>query len=233
MSENPDPSRPDKELLELLEINLTRNDFLFNEKYYLQIKGTAMGKRFSPSYASIFMAQWEKEGLEKVEHKPMLYYRFLDDIWGIWTESKYKFNQFINILNSINSSISVTTEFNKEQVNFLDITIFKGTEFIKTGILDTKVYFKTTDTHALLHKTSYHPKHTFSGIVKSQLLRFWRICSKEEDFFEAVRTLYTALARRGYSRSFLRRAIKDFKRQTRTEDPLLPIIVINFPVLVE
>lgn len=40
----PDPSRPDDELLTLLDINLTRNNFLFDQKYFLQVKGTAMGK---------------------------------------------------------------------------------------------------------------------------------------------------------------------------------------------
>lgn len=46
----PDPSRPDEELLELLRMNLARSDFVFNEKFDLQIKGTAMGKRFAPAH---------------------------------------------------------------------------------------------------------------------------------------------------------------------------------------
>lgn len=36
---------------------------MFNGKNYLQIKGTAMGKKFAPAYANIFMANWEKEVL--------------------------------------------------------------------------------------------------------------------------------------------------------------------------
>lgn len=197
MTANPDPKRPDKELLELFWINLTRNDFEFNEKYYLQIKGTATGKKFALAYANIFMSEWEKVGLERAKYKPMLYYRFLDDIWGVWIESQEKFDQFIGVLNNINSSISITAEIHKEQVNILDITTFKGPYFNNKGLLDTS-FFKSTDTHALLHRTSYHPKHTFSGISKSQLLRFWRICSREEDFSGAVRTLYSALTTRGY-----------------------------------
>lgn len=39
----PDTHRPDGEILKLLEINLTRNDFEFNNEYFLKIKGTAMG----------------------------------------------------------------------------------------------------------------------------------------------------------------------------------------------
>uniref|UniRef100_A0A1X7SUR5 Uncharacterized protein n=1 Tax=Amphimedon queenslandica TaxID=400682 RepID=A0A1X7SUR5_AMPQE len=46
---NPDPNRPDDAILQLLEICLSRNDFTFNGKTYLQTSGTAMGKRFAPS----------------------------------------------------------------------------------------------------------------------------------------------------------------------------------------
>ncbi|XP_047670388.1 uncharacterized protein LOC113662967 isoform X6 [Tachysurus fulvidraco] len=40
---HPDPCRPDDLILQLLEINLTRNDFEFDKQCYLQIQGTAMG----------------------------------------------------------------------------------------------------------------------------------------------------------------------------------------------
>lgn len=45
----PDPSRPDGAILKLLEISLTKNDFEFEGAFYLQTKGTAMGKRFAPA----------------------------------------------------------------------------------------------------------------------------------------------------------------------------------------
>ena len=40
----PDPKRPDKQILDLLKINLEYNDFEFNGKWYLQTWGSAMGK---------------------------------------------------------------------------------------------------------------------------------------------------------------------------------------------
>lgn len=54
MEKYPDPKRPDQYLLKLLETSLTRNDFEFDSKFYLQTKGTAMGKIFAPFYAYIF-----------------------------------------------------------------------------------------------------------------------------------------------------------------------------------
>ena len=55
----------------------------------------------------------------------------------------------------------------ENSVSFLNVTIFKGKQFLEKGRLDTKVFFKPTDTHELLHKKSYHPPHTFKGIIKS------------------------------------------------------------------
>lgn len=221
----PDPKRPDEELLQLLEINLTKNDFVFNEKFYLQIKGTAMGKKFAPAYANIFMANWEEEVFKKCQKKPFHYLRYLDDIWGIWTGSREEFQDFVDILNSHDPSIKLETEIDEQSINFLDTTVFKGPNFGHTHKLDIKVHFKTTDTHALLYGTSFHPKHTFRGIVKSQLLRFKRICTRHENFIESVRILFTALRERGYTRTFLKDCFKNFLvRKERDHGDLIPLI---------
>lgn len=70
--------------------------------------------------------------------------------------------------------------------------------------LQTKVYFKPTDTYALLHKSSYHPKHTFKGIIKSQLIRYHCISSNIQDFHASTSILFHSLRSRGYSKRFLR-----------------------------
>lgn len=224
----PDKNRPDQELLELLEINLTKNDFEFNGKYYLQIKGTAMGKRFAPAYANIFMADWEDRVLNKCNKKPLHYVRYLDDIFGIWSHTKKDFLEFINILDTHDPSIRVKYEIHDKSIDFLDTTVYKGTTFYQDQKLDIKVYFKETDTHALLFKTSFHPKHTYRGVIKSQLIRFKRICTQDKDFMEAVKILFKALRNRGYSRSFLRECLRTFqipKQQTSMEG--IPLIT-NF-----
>ena len=231
MEKYPDPKRPDQYILKLLEINLTRNDFEFDSKFYLQIKGTAMGKKFAPSYANIFMADWEQSALNAATKKPYAYYRFLDDIWGIWTYSREDFVTFTDHLNTHQKSIKIKYTFDPEEVNFLDVVSYKGPEFLETGLLDFRVYFKETDTHSLLHKKSFHPKHTFRGIIKSQLLRFKRICTQPASFHSAVRTLFAALRHRGYSRSFLRKILKTFDRpqappgeNTVSRNKILPLV---------
>lgn len=207
---HPDRKRPEKEILQLLEINLTRNDFEFNSEFFLQIKGTAMGKKFAPAYANIFMAVWEDEALAKCHKKPLHYVRYIDDIFGIWPHTTQDFLEFANILNTHHRSIKLKFQLDQDSINFLDTTVYKGPTFHQTGKLDIKVYFKDTDTHALLHKNSFHPKHTFKGLVKSQLLRFHRICTQKTDFLHASKVLFTALRDRGYSRPFLRKCYKTF-----------------------
>lgn len=221
----PDPRRPDRELLELLDINLRRNDFVFNGQFYLQVKGTAMGKRFAPAYANIFMANWENEVFEKCEKKPLYYFRYLDDIWGIWEGSTEEFDNFVSTLNSHDPSIQLKTDIDANSIDFLDTTVFKGDDFINSGKIDIKVFFKKTDLHALLFKSSFHPKHTFAGLVKSQILRFHRICTRKIDFMSAVNVLFESLRKRGYSRQFLRNCLKNYLvKKPKKEGSIIPLI---------
>ncbi|XP_078795976.1 uncharacterized protein LOC144988835 [Oryzias latipes] len=200
----PNPKRPDKELLQLIELCLNNNDFLFNNQYYLQITGTAMGQRFAPSYANLYMSRWEQEALTKCPIKPTLYLRYLDDIFGIWSHSLTQFTEFFNILNNHHPSIKLKHTIDAHEINFLDTTVFFQVTNSTQYTLQTKVYFKHTDTHSLLHKTSYHPRHTFKGLIKSQIIRFHRICSNPLDFHSATTTLFKSLRTRGYSKRFLR-----------------------------
>lgn len=222
----PQQDRPDRQLLALLEINLTRNDFEFNNQFFLQIKGVAMGKKFAPAYANIFMAEWEEAALGKCPQKPFFYVRYLDDIFGIWTHSQEEFAEFIQILDTHDPSIRLKHKLDHHSIDFLDTTVYKGELFRTDQSLDIKVFFKETDTHSLLFKTSFHPTHTYKGLIKSQLIRFQRICTQDSDFMGAVKTLFAALKNRGYCRSFLRHCLRTFRnRKPTSEKDFIPLIM--------
>ena len=133
-----------------------------------------------------------------------MYFRYLDDIWILWDHGETQFQTFFDILNTHSPAIRLSARVEKNSIDFLDVTVFKGPQTYETGILDIKVFFKPTDTHQLLNKSSFHPKHTFAGIIKSQITRFYRICSQITEFKTACAVLFKALRKRGYSKQFLR-----------------------------
>ncbi|PWA28398.1 hypothetical protein CCH79_00015971 [Gambusia affinis] len=120
-------------IIQLLEINLLRNNFQFNGEWFLQVKGTAMGKRFAPAYVNIFMAEWEESALNPCDKRPLHHYRYLDDIWGVWSHSEEEFNRFLHTLNTHNASIKLKSSTSLTAVDFLDTTTFKGPDFNNTG----------------------------------------------------------------------------------------------------
>ena len=52
---------PTEIITTFLALILTLNNFVFNSKFYLQIKDCAMGKICAPAYANIFMAEFEQK----------------------------------------------------------------------------------------------------------------------------------------------------------------------------
>lgn len=230
----PDPKRPDDELLELLEIAMKNNDFSFCNNFFLQIFGTAMGKTFAPNLANIYLVDFDKHACEDFHINPLDFFRFLDDVFFLWPGTIDELKQYENFLNSLIPDITVTLTYHDTEISFLDTTIFKHTENNVTT-LQTKVYFKETDTHQLLHRSSFHPTHTFKGILKSQVLRFRRLSSYKTDYDWACRTLFHSLRKRGYNYRLLRKTKLDIwnnytPKNTSNNKPMLPIVIPYNPL---
>lgn len=132
-----------------------------------------------------------------------MYLRYIDDIFLHWNGSLESLQEFVSHLNGTNPNIKLTLQFSNVEINFLDMKVA-----IKDGKFMTKLYTKETDTQRLLHKTSFHPPHTFKGVVKSQIMRFARICDDGQAFSDAFKALKSQLLQVGYSRAFLRRCKK-------------------------
>ena len=200
----PDHTRPDSDILELLEITLRNNDFQFDGKFFLQICGIAMGRKYAPSAANIYLRKFDHQAMHNFRICPKLYGRFLDDIFGIWPGTKAELKEYETYLNSLIPGIKVTFTVRDQIIEFLDTQVYKHIDESGTCKLKTKVFFKPTDTHQLLHRNSFHPTHTFTGIVKSQFIRFKRISSTIFDYNEASYTLIKVLINRGYKPRELR-----------------------------
>ena len=67
---------PTKFITAFLALILTLNNFIFNSKCYLQIKGCAMGTICAPPYANIFMSEFEEKHIYPlIKNKSAIYLR--------------------------------------------------------------------------------------------------------------------------------------------------------------
>ena len=111
---------------------------LFNQ----QIRGTTIGTKFAPPYAILFMADLEEKILSASEKKPMIWWRYIDDIFFIWEHGEESLENFLNKLNSFHPTIKFTAEYSKETIYFLDVNI----RLVGGGLM-TDLFVKPTDTH--------------------------------------------------------------------------------------
>uniref|UniRef100_A0A1I8IQQ8 ANK_REP_REGION domain-containing protein n=1 Tax=Macrostomum lignano TaxID=282301 RepID=A0A1I8IQQ8_9PLAT len=163
-----------------------------------------MGKSFAPSYSNIYMGYWEQRGLELSPQKPALWLRYIDDIFGVWHGTRDELVRFHELLDGLDPNIRLQLSYSSTEVNFLDTTVFWDREG-DSKRLATRVFFKPTDSRALIHRDSFHPRRTFKGVVKSQLIRYARRCSRMVDFDAACTELLSNLVQhQGYNRRFLR-----------------------------
>ena len=114
-----------KVIMTFLSLILTFNNFVFNSINYLKIMGCAMGTIFGPVYANIFMDQFAKQHIYPyIKNKSILYLRYIDDIFMIWTWTKQELLICLEKLNSkhINDQIR-TQDFIQQYIIFGHIDI--------------------------------------------------------------------------------------------------------------
>ena len=70
-------------LIILVECLLKNNVFEHNMRYFKQFQGTAIGTKFASSYAILFMGYLEDKTLIFFVEKPLVWWRYIDDIFMI------------------------------------------------------------------------------------------------------------------------------------------------------
>ena len=228
------PSTAD--LCHLIRLILTMNSFSFNGNYYLQIHGTAMGTRMAPSFANLFMGKLEREFLLTQDVKPREWWRFIDDIFAIWTHGESLLRHFIESLNRHHPTIKFTANWSAQAVTFLDTTVY-----LENGRIRTDLHVKPTDKHQYLRMDSCHPIHCKASIPYSQALRLRRICSEEQVFKNRARELKQHFLSRGYNEQHLNKQIQRAlntsreaclqPKQNREKSARIPLVVTYHPIL--
>ncbi len=203
------------DLRQMFTFILKHNYFEFDNKYYLQVHGTAMGSPFAPNFANIFMHNCESKILTTAPEQktPLVWKRFIDDIFLVWTHGKESLLTFLNHCNQCFPTIKFTAEHSLQETNFLDTTIY----FNEGGILESTLFVKKQDICTLLHNNSFHPKSCKKGIIYSQALRYRRIITNNEQLEEKLETLRDNLIRRGYNLSEIKTQFNKIRQYSQSD----------------
>ena len=85
--------------------------------------GTAMGTPMAPNYANLFMAKFEEDMIttyyNSTGFKPLVWYRYIDDIFLIWTHGNDELEKFLlfveNYSNTKKMKSIIKFEVNKSE----------------------------------------------------------------------------------------------------------------------
>lgn len=184
-------------ILEGLTIVLKNNTFYFNDKYYLQLTGTAMGTKVAPSYANLTLGWLEEKMYEKIlnqygenasNYVKQQYKRFLDDCFMLCKNKVISGVQMEELLNSMDALLTYTKEESSTHLPFLDVLILKNENTIETDI-----YHKETDSFNYVPYKSNHPRKTKNNIPYTLARRVQMLVSnpntRQRRFLEMEETL--------------------------------------------
>ena len=76
-----------------------------------------MGTKMAVAFSNIFMNKVETEILSQSELKPLVWKRFIDDIFSLWTINRDRIEQFIEQANNHHPTIKFTAEISDKENN--------------------------------------------------------------------------------------------------------------------
>ncbi|CAF3270828.1 unnamed protein product [Rotaria sp. Silwood2] len=191
------------DIMRMARLVLDTNVFAYENKYYRQIRGGAMGSAFTQTLANIYMLDWEQKLIEYqqadkeiygrlVENLRMIFnttndvsivvFRYIDDVFMTTNLTFDQVKQRLENAHRKDPNIRISYSI-QSTIDFLDVTVSNDNSQLKTSI-----FHKPAAEPYILPYTSDHPRHVYHNIPYASLLRAARICSNVEDFdMERVR----------------------------------------------
>ena len=191
----------------LLSLAVKNSFFLFNDTYYEQLDGAAMGSPLGPTIANIFLCHWEEKWIKKCpkQFKPEYYNRFMDDTFLLFRLEDHV-KKFFRYINSRHKSMSFTYEVEAEgKLPFLDVLVTRIEDTFCTSL-----YRKPTFSGLYSHYGSYMPDSYKKGLVYTLLHRAFILCSSWDKFHEEVVFLKEIFLKNSYPSYFVDKCIKIF-----------------------
>jgi hypothetical protein len=193
-------------ILAATKLIMTCNVFQFDDTYWLQLSGTAMGTSLACMYATIYYAYHEETSLlptfHNVPNNPLLHYsRLIDDTFQIWDlallPKPFTTATFPAQLQTVMKFGTLPWEVEppRKHVNFLDLSIHLNPD----GSITTNTFIKPMNLHLYIPPTSAHPKGVLKSLIFGTLQRYWAQNSDRQTYVATTRDFYGHLLNRGYT----------------------------------
>jgi len=144
-----------------------------------QKDGEAVGPTPFLVVANFFREDYEERALAQATHKPVCWFRYVDDTFVVWLHGTEKLERFLDHLNGLRRNIKFTMEMKRDgHLPFLYIDMYGR----QGGALGYKVYRKPTHTHLYLNPESHQHPSNIQAVLSSlvQLLSCVRV--PQDDF---------------------------------------------------
>lgn len=146
--------------------------FCCNGKVYTQLKGLPMGSPASPIVADIVMERLLDTSIGKLNIKPKIMIKYVDDLFCIITEDGV--NNLLDTFNEFNSNIKFTLEMeSNSKLPFLDTLIIRNGNNL---LIDW--YQKPTASGRILNYYSGHSRRIIINTAKNLINRVLTISDK-------------------------------------------------------
>ena len=181
------------QIMTLLEFCLRNTYFVYNNTFYKQQQGAAMGSSVSPVIANLYMENFEELALRTAPRPPSIWLRYVNDTFVVLHE--YDVESFTEHINSIDQHIKFTIEPEQNSLlPFLDTQIILNDD----ASIDTKVYRKPTHTDQYLNWFSNHPLQHKRSVARTLIERASTIPSSEKEKEQELTHIKEALTANGY-----------------------------------
>ena len=157
-----------------------------------------MGTPCAVVFACIFMGMIERRALDSIYPIAPLYYkRFIDDILVIMA-SLEDCEKLKTALNTRDPLIKITGQPSLQSTNFLDLIIYKETDFDQTHRLDLDLYQKPSNRFLFLPPSSEHAHHVPQGWITGYIRRIRTNCTRDRNYTKRRDDFWNQLAARGF-----------------------------------
>ena len=196
-----------REMFEMLSLTLKESIILFDNKYYSQIDGVAMGSPLGPTLANVFLCYHESNWLKDCpkDLKPVYYKIYVDDIFVLFNKPEHA-QSFLEYMNKKhkNMKFSIETEMNGS-LSFLDVKIFRENDKFVTS-----VFRKETFSGVYTDFVSFIPLEYKFGLVHTLLNCCFNLSSDFLKFHHEVDKLKKILSKNAYPQKFIDKCIQKF-----------------------